>query len=95
MLMAAVLTTPSEQVMIRRLTNRVILYGHGYIAGAIDILLAKLHIIHRGLSLVREMNFQGVICYSDSLRNVDILKEPTPRYHKYVTLFKTTRTPQP
>jgi len=34
------------------------------------------------------MNFQEVFCYTDSLHCVQILKELTPRFHKYATLTK-------
>jgi len=60
----------------------------GYIAGTSDILHAELHAIRRGLLLAKEMNFQEVFCYTDSLHCVQIHKELTPRFHKYAKLIQ-------
>ena len=60
----------------------------GYIAKTFDISLAELHAIHRGLLLAEEMNFQEVFYYTNSLHCVQILKELTPRFHKYATLIQ-------
>jgi len=74
--------------LLRHQTGHWITGFSGYIAGTSDILLAELHAIHRGLLLAKEMNFQEVFCYTDSLHCVQILKELTPKFHKYATLIQ-------
>jgi len=53
-----------------------------YIAGTFDILLAKLHVIHWGLILAKDLNLQIAIFYTENC--VHILKEPTPRLRFYI-----------
>lgn len=74
--------------LLRHQTGRWITAFSGYIAGTSDILLVELYAIHRGLLLAREMNFQEVFCYTNSLHCVQILKELTLRFHKYATLIQ-------
>jgi len=49
--------------------------------------MVELHAIHQGLPLAREINFEDIICYSNSLHYVNILKKSPPQYHKYATLI--------
>jgi len=74
--------------LLRHQTRHWITGFSSYIAGTSDILLAELHAIRRGLLLAKEMNFQEVFCCTDYLHCVQILKEITPRFHKYATLIQ-------
>jgi len=44
--------------------------------------------IHRGWSLAKKMDFQELFYYTDYFHCVQIFKELTPRFQKYVTLIQ-------
>jgi len=96
MLISVVLTTPSEQVMVWRLTNCVILYGHGFQdtlqAPLISfwlifmLFIGEFHWLERWISkmLFAIPILSTILTFSRS-QHLNIIT------HKYVTLFKTTR----
>jgi len=53
-----------------------------------DIHLVELHDINQLLLLTEELNFQASVCYIDTIHYARILKEPTPKFHKYVILIQ-------
>jgi len=60
----------------------------GYIQGSSDILLAELYAIYQGLSLARSLNIEEIICYSDSLLSINLIKGLTLRFHIYAVLIQ-------
>ncbi|PNX73807.1 ribonuclease H [Trifolium pratense] len=56
-------------------------FGHylvgfsGFIQGSSDILLAELYDIYKGLLLAKDMNIDELVCYSDSLHNVNLIND--------------------
>jgi hypothetical protein len=61
----------------------------GFIPNSTDILLAELTAIYQGLKLVIELNIDMIelMCYSDSLLAINLIKNDTPRYHIYAVLL--------
>ncbi|GAU51122.1 hypothetical protein TSUD_28730 [Trifolium subterraneum] len=59
-------------------------FGHyladfsGFIQGLSDILLAELYAIYKGLLLAKEMSIDDLVCYSDSLHCVNLIKAKPP-----------------
>ncbi|MCI32239.1 N-hydroxycinnamoyl/benzoyltransferase [Trifolium medium] len=48
----------------------------GFIQGSSDILLAELYAIYKGLLLAKDMSIGELVCYSDSLLSVNLIKCP-------------------
>ncbi|MCI13791.1 ribonuclease H protein, partial [Trifolium medium] len=46
----------------------------GFVQGSSDILFAELFVIHRGLILAKYMAIDELVCYSDSLRCINLIK---------------------
>lgn len=55
-----------------------------YVVGATYIHIFELYAIHRGFHWLGSWTNK---CYTNSLHCVNIVKESTPKYHKYVTLI--------
>ncbi|GAU50021.1 hypothetical protein TSUD_186220 [Trifolium subterraneum] len=60
----------------------------GFIQGSSDILLAELYAIYRGLLLAKEMSIDELVCYSDSLHCVNLIKDPLAKYHIHAVLIQ-------
>jgi hypothetical protein len=60
----------------------------GFIEGPYDILFAELSAIHKGRLLAKDMNIDELVCYSDSLYCVNLIKGPQVRYHTNVVLIQ-------
>ncbi|KAK2454619.1 hypothetical protein QL285_002162 [Trifolium repens] len=63
----------------------------GFIQGSSDILLAELLAIYQGLILVKNMGIDELVCYSDSLHCISLIKGPTMNYHVYAMLIQDIR----
>ncbi|GAU37585.1 hypothetical protein TSUD_395580 [Trifolium subterraneum] len=67
----------------------VILNGFsGFISGSSDILLAELYAIYKGLLLAKDMSIDELVCYSDSLHCVNLIKGPQVKYHIHAVLIQ-------
>jgi len=53
-----------------------------------DILLAELTTIYHGLRLARNMGISDLVCYSDSLIFINLIKGDTQYYHVYAVLVQ-------
>jgi ribonuclease HI len=62
-----------------------------FIQGSSDILLAELYAIYKGLFLAKDMNIDELICYSDSLHCVNLIKGPQIRYHIHAVLIQNIK----
>ncbi|GAU28886.1 hypothetical protein TSUD_293380 [Trifolium subterraneum] len=60
----------------------------GFIQGSSDILLAELFAIYKGLTLAKNMAIDELVCYSDSLHCINLIKGPSIKYHVYVVLIQ-------
>ncbi|GAU32838.1 hypothetical protein TSUD_209060 [Trifolium subterraneum] len=60
----------------------------GFIQGSSDILLAELYDIYEGLLLAKDMSIDELVCYSDSLHCVNLIKCPFVKYHIHVVLIQ-------
>jgi hypothetical protein len=60
----------------------------GFIQGSYDILLAELYAIYNGLLLDKDMNIDEMVCYSDYLHCVNLIKSPDVRYHIHAVLIQ-------
>jgi hypothetical protein len=63
------------------------IFGHylagfsGFIQESSDILLAYLYATYKDLLLAKDMNIDELVCYSDSLHCVNLIKDLKVRYH--------------
>jgi hypothetical protein len=65
-------------------------FGHylaGLIQGSSDILFAELSAIYKGLLLTKIMNIDELVCYSNFLHCINLIKSPKVRYHTHVVLI--------
>jgi hypothetical protein len=53
-----------------------------------DILFVELYDIYKGLLLARDMNIDELVCYSDSLYCVNLIKDPQVKYHIHAVLIQ-------
>jgi hypothetical protein len=53
-----------------------------------DILFVELYDIYKGLLLARDMNIDELVCYSDSLHCVNLIKDPQVKYHIHAVLIQ-------
>jgi ribonuclease HI len=51
-------------------------------------LLTELYAIYKGLLLAKDMNIDDLVCYSDSLHCVNLIKGPRVRYHIHDVLIQ-------
>jgi len=56
-----------------------------------DILLAELTVIHQGLNLAIDLNVSDLMCYSDFLLVVHLIRNDTPRFHIYDVLIQNNK----
>jgi hypothetical protein len=90
------LTEVASDRPVRANFGRVIRNGSGYyllgfsdfIQGSPDILLAELFSIYEGLILAKNMVMYELICYSDSLHRINLIKGLNIKYHVYVELIQ-------
>jgi hypothetical protein len=54
-----------------------------FIHNSSDILLAELYVIFHGLTLAKDMNFETLICYSDSLHCINLINSPNIYFHMH------------
>jgi hypothetical protein len=82
----------TNSVWIWRIIRNI--FGHcfagfsGFIQGSYDILFAGLYTIYKACLLARDMNIDELVCYSDSLHCVNLIKGPQIRYHIRVILIQ-------
>jgi hypothetical protein len=60
----------------------------GFIKGSSNILLAELFAIYQGLILAKNMDIDELVCYSNFLHCINLIKEPTMNYHVYAVLIQ-------
>ncbi|GAU36732.1 hypothetical protein TSUD_318300 [Trifolium subterraneum] len=60
----------------------------GFIQNSPDILLAELYAIFHGLTLAKDMNFDTLICSSDSLHCINLIKGPNIQFHVHAVLIQ-------
>ncbi|GAU51832.1 hypothetical protein TSUD_324470 [Trifolium subterraneum] len=60
----------------------------GFIQGSSDILLAALFVIYQGLTLAKNMAIDVLVCYSNSLHCINLIKGPSIKYHAYDLLIQ-------
>ncbi|CAJ2643293.1 unnamed protein product [Trifolium pratense] len=60
----------------------------GFIQGSSDILHAELLAIYQGLTLAKNMAIDELVCYSDSLHCINLIKGPNINYHVYAVLIQ-------
>jgi ribonuclease HI len=66
-------------------------FGHylaGFISETSDILFVELFAIYKGLLLARDMSIDELVCYSDSLHCVNLIKGPQVKFHVNVVLIQ-------
>jgi hypothetical protein len=69
-------------------------FGHylagfsGFIQGSSDILLAEFYAIYKGLLLAKDMNIDDLVCCSDSLHCVNLIKGLQVKFHIYAVLIQ-------
>lgn len=61
----------------------------GYIPNSSDILYVELYAIYHGLLLAKDMSITNLVCYSDSLHCINIIKGTSLKFHIYAIWFKT------
>jgi ribonuclease HI len=72
-------------------------FGHylasfsGFIQGSSGILFAELYAIYKGFLLAKDMNIDELVCYSDSLHCVNLIKGPQVRYHILAVLIQNIK----
>ncbi|MCI24164.1 replication protein A1-like protein, partial [Trifolium medium] len=59
-----------------------------FIQGSSDILLAELYAIYKDLLLAKDMSIDELVCYSDSLDCVNLIKDLHVKYHIHVVLIQ-------
>jgi ribonuclease HI len=60
----------------------------GFLQGSSDILLVEMYAIYKGLLLTKDVNINELICYSDSLHCVNLIKGSQVRYHIHAVLIQ-------
>jgi len=60
----------------------------GYIQNFSNILYAELYDIYHGLLLAKSMGIIEPVFYSDSLHGINIVKDPSLKYHFYAVLIQ-------
>jgi ribonuclease HI len=63
----------------------------GYISHSQDILFAELTALYQGLKLAISFNLEELVCYSDSLLTVNLIKEDLNHYHVYAVLIQNIK----
>jgi hypothetical protein len=56
-----------------------------------DILFVEFYAIYKDLLLVRDMDIDKLICYSDSLHCVNPIKSPQVKFHIHVVLIQNIK----
>lgn len=65
--------------------------GFAEFIGIYDILHVELLAVLHGLRLAWDRGFQNLICYSDSMNGISLLRDPLPLFHKYAVLVQEIR----
>ena len=63
----------------------------GYIHDSSDILYVELYAIYQGLTLAKSLDIVDLVCYSDSLHCINLLKWSAMRYHVYAVLIQDVK----
>lgn len=77
--------------VIRNNVGFYLLDFSGYIQDSSDILSAELYAIYQGLILAKILNIIELVCYSDSLHYINLLKGPTSNFHVYAILIQDAK----
>jgi len=62
-----------------------------YINDFANILYVELHTIYQGLILAKSLNTIELVCNTDSLHCINLLKGPSMRCHVYVVLIQDVK----
>jgi len=62
-----------------------------FILDSFDILYGELYAIYQGLILARSLNIDDLVCYSDSLHCINLLKGPNLSFHVYAVLIQNVK----
>jgi ribonuclease HI len=60
----------------------------GFIRESSDIMLAELFVIYQELTLAKDLALEELICYSDSLLCINLIKGPIVKYHVHDVLIQ-------
>ncbi|XP_045821683.1 uncharacterized protein LOC123914526 [Trifolium pratense] len=73
---------------VRATFGGLIRNSSGFIHGSSDIMLAKLYVIYHGLILAKDMAIEDLICYSDSLHCINLIKGSISKFHVHAVLIQ-------
>jgi ribonuclease HI len=51
-------------------------------------MLAELYVIYQGLTLAKDLAVEELVCYSDSLLYINLIKGPIVKYHVHAVLIQ-------
>ncbi|XP_024634787.1 uncharacterized protein [Medicago truncatula] len=77
--------------VIRSYSGSYVTEFSGFINSPNDILFAELTAIYQGLQLAVNLDFEELVCYSDSLLAVNLIKGDTSFYHVYAVLIQNIK----
>ncbi|GAU16657.1 hypothetical protein TSUD_326070 [Trifolium subterraneum] len=60
----------------------------GFIKESYDIMIAELYAIYQGLTLAKDLAVEELVCYSDSLLCINLLKGLIVKYHVHAVLIQ-------
>jgi len=60
----------------------------GYIRNSSDILHAELYAIYHGLLLAKDLEINDIVCYSNSMHYVNLIKSHSRKFHVYAVLIQ-------
>jgi len=77
--------------VFRDTTGTYIAGYSGHITQSQDILFVELTALYHGLRLAISLNFEELVCYSDSLLAMNLIKEDLNQFHVYVVLIQNIK----
>jgi len=77
--------------VIRNNLGTYIVGFSGFINNSHDILFAELTTLYKGLTLAVSLNFEEMVCYSDSPLTVNLINDDYSRYHVYAVLIQNIK----
>ncbi|KAJ1431770.1 Ribonuclease H domain [Sesbania bispinosa] len=72
--------------LIRNADGTLIKGFHGHLHNS-DILRVELHAVWKGLELCWSLNYRKVLCLTDSLLAVELVRDEVSRFHHYATII--------
>jgi hypothetical protein len=79
---------PGFDGIIRNTLDHYLAGFSGFIQGSSDILFAELYAIYEEILLAKDMNIDELVCYSDSLHCVNLIKSPQVKYYIHAVLVQ-------